>query len=133
MGLTSHHKVVPNGVAMANLSVGTWVRDTSFVVMAMSRYDMILGMEFLYSAEVRVHPQLSWIWIGGMEEPCMVECKYLNSNRLETSLPATNHGLVGGDSAMMSLVKERVQIAEKLDEYTMILQDLWLESHKGLN
>ncbi|KAK9222542.1 hypothetical protein WN944_010978 [Citrus x changshan-huyou] len=92
--------------------------------MAMSRYDMILGMEFLYNAEVRVHPHLSWFWIGGMEEPCMVECEYLNSNRLETSLPVTNHGLVGGNSAMMSLVKERVRVADKLDEYTMILRDL---------
>ena len=44
--------MVLSRVAVANLSVGTWVRDTSFVVMAMSRYDVILGMQFLYNAEV---------------------------------------------------------------------------------
>ena len=104
---------------MAKLSVGTWARDTSFVIiMAMSRYNVILGMKFLYNVEVHVHPHLSCIWIGGMEEPCMVECEYLNANRLEPSLQATNGGLVGGNSAMMSLVEERVQVMEGLDENT---------------
>ncbi|KAK9184753.1 hypothetical protein WN943_025104 [Citrus x changshan-huyou] len=118
VGFTSHHQVVPNGIAMANLSVGTWAQDTSFVVMAMSRYNVILGMEFLYNAKVHVHPHLSCIWIGGMKEPCMVECEYLNANRLEPSLQTTNGGLVGGNSAMMSLVEQCVQVVEGLDEYT---------------
>ncbi|KAK9215615.1 hypothetical protein WN944_007620 [Citrus x changshan-huyou] len=86
--------------------------------MALSRYDVILGMEFLYNAEVHVHPHLSCIWIGGMEEPCMVECEYLNASRLEPSLLTTNGGLIGGNSEMMSLVEERVQVAEGLDEIT---------------
>lgn len=118
VGFTSHHQVVPNGIAMANLSVGTWAQDTSFVVMAMSRYNVILGMEFLYNAKVHVHPHLSCIWIGGLEEPCMVEYEYLNANRPETSLQTTNGGLVEGNSAMMLLVEERVQVVEGLDEYT---------------
>ena len=65
MGLTSHHRVVPNGIAMANLSVGTWVHESTFVVMAMLRFDVILGMEFMYNAEVYVLLHLSCIWIGG--------------------------------------------------------------------
>ncbi|KAK9195175.1 hypothetical protein WN943_003294 [Citrus x changshan-huyou] len=49
--LISHHRVVPIGIAVANLSVGSWVLETTFVVMVMSRFDVILGMEFLYNAE----------------------------------------------------------------------------------
>ena len=61
VGLTSHHQVVPNDVTVANMRVRTWVRDTSFMVMAMSRYDVILRMKFLYNTEVHVHLHLSCI------------------------------------------------------------------------
>ncbi|KAK9222132.1 hypothetical protein WN944_010564 [Citrus x changshan-huyou] len=117
---------------MANLSVGTWVRDTSFVVMAMSRYDVILGMEFLYNAEVHVHPHLSCIWIRGMKEPCMVEYEHLNSSKLEPSLQASNIGLIGGNSAMMSLIEERVHVTEGLDEYTMTSRGFMAGESQGL-
>ena len=50
----------------------------------------------------------------------MVECEYLNSSRLEPSLQVTNNGLVERNSAIMSLVEERVQVTEGLDEYTMM-------------
>lgn len=64
VGLTSQHRVVLNGIAMANLSVGTWVHESAFVVMAMSRFDVIFGMKFMYNAEVYVLLHLSCIWIG---------------------------------------------------------------------
>ena len=60
--LISYHQVVPISIAVANLSVGSWVLETTFVVMAISRFDVILGMEFLYNAEVHVLPHLSCIW-----------------------------------------------------------------------
>lgn len=84
--LISHHRVVPIGIAVTNLSVGSWVLETMFVVMAVSRFDVILGIEFLYNAEVQVLPHLSCIWIVGIEEPCMVECEYQSLSRLEPSL-----------------------------------------------
>lgn len=112
MGLTLHHWVVLNGIAMANLSVGTWARETTFLVMAMLRFDVILGMEFLYNAEVYVLLHLSCIWIGGIGKPCMVECEYQSSSRLEPSLQTTNNGLNRGNSAMMSMVEEQDQVKE---------------------
>lgn len=74
VSLTSNQWVVPDGIAVTNLSVGTWAWEAKFVVMTMSRFDVILGMEFLFNAGVHVLPHLSCIWIGGMEEPCTVEC-----------------------------------------------------------
>lgn len=75
IGLTLHYRVVLNGIVVTNLSVGTWVRQITFELVAMSRFDVILGMEFLYNTEMHVLPHLSCIWIRGMWEPCTIECE----------------------------------------------------------
>ncbi|KAK9204702.1 hypothetical protein WN943_014966 [Citrus x changshan-huyou] len=121
--LTSHHPGVPNGIAVANLSVGTWVHGTTFVVMAISKFDVILGMEFLYNAEVHVLSHLSCIWIEGMGEPCTVECEYLSSIKLESSLQITHNGLDRGSYVIMSMVEEHDQVEEGLEGYTKISKE----------
>ncbi|KAK9192655.1 hypothetical protein WN944_003348 [Citrus x changshan-huyou] len=86
--LISHHRVIPIGIAVVNLSVGSWVLETTFVVMAMSRFDVILGMEFLYNAEVGT-----------------ITLDYSN-------------GLNQGNSVIMSIVEEKDEAEEGLDGYT---------------
>lgn len=88
-------------------------------------------MEFLYNAKAHVHSHLSCIWIEGIEEPCTVKCEYLNSSRLEPSLQATNNGLVERNLAMMSLVEEHVQVAEGLDEYTLMFRGFVARKSQG--
>ncbi|KAK9199630.1 hypothetical protein WN944_014822 [Citrus x changshan-huyou] len=96
VGLISHHRGVSNGIAVANLSVGTWVHGPTFVVMVISKFDVILGMEFLYNAEVHVLSHLSSIWIEGMKKSCTVECEYLSLIKIESSLQITHNGLDRG-------------------------------------
>lgn len=76
VSFTSYYRLISNRTTVANLSKGTWVREARFMVMVMSRFDVILIMELLYNAEVHVLLHLSFIWIGGIMEPCTVECKY---------------------------------------------------------
>ncbi|KAK9183034.1 hypothetical protein WN944_026183 [Citrus x changshan-huyou] len=133
VGLTLHHWVVLNSIAMANLSVGTWARETTFLVMAMLRFDVILGMEFLYNANVHVLPQCSCIWIGGMGKLCMVDCEYWSWSRLEPSLQTTNNGLDRGNLAMMSMIKSTIKLRRDLTGIQWRLGNSWLVRHLGFN
>lgn len=123
VGLTSHHRGVSNGIVVANLSVGTWVHGTTFVVMAISKFNVILGMEFLYNVEVHVLSHLSCIWIEGMGKPCKVKCEYLSLIKLESSLQITHNGLYLGSYVIMLMVKEHDQVEEGLKGYTKISKE----------
>lgn len=61
MSIVSHHQVVPNGIVVANLSVGTWACEANFVVMAIMRFDVILRIKFMYNAKEHVLHHLSCI------------------------------------------------------------------------
>lgn len=50
-----NQQVAPSSIVVANLSVGTWMRKAKVMVIAIIRSDVILGMKFLYNAEVLLY------------------------------------------------------------------------------